>query len=75
MHGNLWEWVAEVGDRPDSPDGGTEEVVGFDAHGSRVVRGGGLTHEASSCRSAARTHGITSVTLGNVGFRVARSAE
>jgi formylglycine-generating enzyme required for sulfatase activity len=71
MHGNVWEWVQDwygeyssnsVVD-PNGPDNGAR----------RVIRGGGWSFVARSCRSAVRGSRSPNDRRGFLGFRLARS--
>jgi formylglycine-generating enzyme len=61
MLGNAWDWCWDVYDAT---------VYG----GYRVLRGGGWFDEHWSCRASVRRRSHPSLTLDDVGFRVARNA-
>ncbi len=68
MHGNVWEWCADVYAQRAS----STQAPATAGSGSRVLRGGGWNSFASFCRSAFRSNGPGGTT-GNFGFRVART--
>ncbi len=70
MHGNVWEWVADLY----SDHLGTAAVTdpsGPSSGSSRVWRGGGYSSVAGACRSASRIDDSPSSRLAFRGFRVA----
>lgn len=71
MHGNVWEWCSDwykwnyysdssVGTDPTGPTAGTD----------RVLRGGGYSNFAVSCRSAYRSGSVPDMANYDRGFRV-----
>jgi len=72
MHGNVNEWCLDwYGDYTSSSQ---NNPSGEQSGASRVIRGGGWTNYADSCRSASRYGGNPANRYGNVGFRVVRRA-
>ena len=72
MHGNIWEWVADVyAEYP--KDGGTEEAVVTVERNARVLRGGAWGYVSNDVRSSYRFFGTPGSTSYYVGFRVARA--
>ena len=69
MHGNVWEWCADM--YAGRLSGGTDPLVS--TGGSlRVRRGGGWHSEAANCRSADRGRLAPNLRYAYLGFRVAR---
>ena len=75
MHGNVWEWVWD-GYRDDYENLNQTDPVHDVAPGAyRVVRGGGGSHDAQSCRSAHRIYAFPDGTSDLLGLRPVRSAD
>ena len=69
MHGNVWEWCADVWESP-WPRGPQTDPMGPETGSLRVFKGGDFGNGARSCRSAIRAGGTTDV-IGNIGLRIA----
>ena len=71
MHGNVWEWCEDgyAQSASSTQQASTGNV------GARVLRGGGWSSNASTCRSAYRYSHAPGLTLDGLGFRVARTSE
>ncbi|MFH1075748.1 MAG: formylglycine-generating enzyme family protein [Pseudomonadota bacterium] len=73
MHGNVWEWCNDL-----SGDYTTQSVtdpIGPVSGSTRVVRGGGWSFAARSCRSALRGFDPPAAKFPYIGFRVAKSLQ
>jgi len=72
VHGNVWEWCADVlnGDYREAPNEGTVWQAGKD-QSMRIVRGGSWFNPWSSLRSASRGTRPAIATRDAVGFRLA----
>jgi formylglycine-generating enzyme required for sulfatase activity/serine/threonine protein kinase len=73
MHGNVWEWCADVYDGPeerDVPAGGAGS-----ADRDRVLRGGSWFNDGGHCRSACRLRRPAGDHDFNIGFRVVLSIQ
>jgi len=69
MHGNVWEWTADLyGNYPKSS---VIDPRGPSHDSARVTRGGSWYHSSSNPRSASRSYGNPRPTIGILGFRVA----
>lgn len=69
VHGNLWEWVADVFGPYSS--GSQVDPVGPPTGATRVARGGSYPSSLRNCRSARRLAGDSAIPRGYIGFRVA----
>ena len=71
MHGNVYEWCADIS----GPLPGGEDPDVQNGYGSRIIRGGSWASNADACRSAKREHfggmidGVSD--LSQIGFRIA----
>ncbi len=71
VHGNVWEWCLDwYKDNISSLNG----VVNCESDSKRVVRGGGWSGAAGTCRSAFRNSNTPEVRYSHYGFRVFCSA-
>ena len=71
MHGNVWEWVED--DWHDNYKGAPKDGrawVDKQKVSARVLRGGGVDHDAQYCRSACRLDGTPGAHYRVVGFRL-----
>ena len=71
MHGNVWQWCADryheryYGKSPDA------DPMGPEMGPNRVLRGGGCSAAARSCRSAIRAGAYPGYRSSDLGFRIA----
>ncbi|MBL9076752.1 MAG: SUMF1/EgtB/PvdO family nonheme iron enzyme, partial [Planctomycetes bacterium] len=72
VHGNVWEWCQEPGDRYD-PSAGLGYWVELPADRYRATRGGSAQDVAGTVRSSGRLNNEASVTYNLLGLRAARS--
>jgi formylglycine-generating enzyme required for sulfatase activity len=77
MHGNVLEWTADCWheDYKGAPPDGSAwvEAKGASCSSGRVVRGGSWGNYPWNCRAAFRLRGDPADTIGNLGFRPART--
>jgi len=71
MHGSVWEWCIDWYDS--YPSGAVADPGGPLDGTERVLRGGGLADNASSCRSANRFSLRPDIIFDYIGFRLVRS--
>ena len=75
MHGNVWEWVEDLGhpSYDGAPSDGSAWVEGVTS--DRMMRGGDFFFDPSYLRSAQRYMLPTNFRHYSVGFRVARTLD
>ena len=73
MHGNVWEWCADVWQQSVSPQPVTDPLAtaAEDSGPARVVRGGSWNYYGEVVRSAFRNWIMPVYRLNNLGFRLA----
>lgn len=69
MHGNVWEWCADMWDKNSPLKGGTNPLSESGPY--RVGRGGGWTNDPVDCRSAHRDGMWPDMNDWHIGFRPA----
>lgn len=72
LHGNVWEWCSDR--HGEYPKGSVSDPTGPCEGSNRVIRSGGWSDAAASCRSASRTWDVSSLRGLNDGFRLALSS-
>jgi eukaryotic-like serine/threonine-protein kinase len=74
LHGNLWQWCLDEWvdnyDYAATDESARGDVNSRDGNKNRLLRGGSWNARASDCRAADRTHELSSIRYGNVGFRI-----
>ncbi|MFZ4462719.1 MAG: formylglycine-generating enzyme family protein [Bacteroidales bacterium] len=68
MHGNVWEWCSDYFGM--YPSDAQTNPSGPESGDGRIVRGGGYSSDASSCRSATRGYNPPEVKYISIGFRI-----
>jgi formylglycine-generating enzyme required for sulfatase activity len=71
MHGNVWQWCADIYYPRYYEGSPRRDPAGPKAGTSRVIRGGSWTHHARPCRAAYRVGFSPTGTGSYIGFRVA----
>jgi formylglycine-generating enzyme required for sulfatase activity len=74
MHGNVWEWCWDWGDKEYYGKSPEADPIGPNSGSSRVYRGGGWNTYAVYCRAASHGRNPPEHRHFNLGFRLARSS-
>jgi formylglycine-generating enzyme required for sulfatase activity/serine/threonine protein kinase len=72
MHGNVWEWCWDGGDRDYYKQSPLDDPPGAGRAAKRVFRGGSYSHDPHNVRSAYRIGYPPGTRFYDLGFRVAR---
>jgi formylglycine-generating enzyme required for sulfatase activity/serine/threonine protein kinase len=75
MHGNVFEWCADLYDEKYCESSPQEDPRGPTEGWRRVFRGGGWSHIVSHCRASYRNWGARDFCDDHLGFRVARISQ